>query len=568
MDYNSDLLSGPTAPQPAEEAKPAADSGYGSDLLSGWAPGKNGTDESVPDWHQIPGRAVSNFPSDAVEVAGNIGHAIMHPIDTAANIGKVGLGYIDKGGQALGLPKGEDNYEQYADAMNKMVMDNYGSIDNFKKTLADHPAQALMDISAVFTGGGSLGAKLPGVAGKVGEAVAATGRTIDPLTAVTKPVMGAINGTSALMKHGLGHRTNVGPEAVGAAYEAGLKGGEPAAAFKENLRGKAQMEEPVMDAMKAMENIVSDKNSAYQSGIAQAGLNQPINASSLRRIAKGMQEAGDIGHQKGFVTDPAAMKVNADMNELVGHFIYERPDFHTVQGLDALKQAIGSYTSNNNLSGKSAVVANTYYHSVLDAIKQQAPKYAQVMEDYSEAKGLITQIQKSFSLPANERKLVVDTSLRKLQSVLRNNASTNYGYRKTLLEHLEENGAPNIRYKLAGQALNTTEPRGISKVAAEKGAEIAGAMIGVFTGHPELALGALKAGAISVGTSTPRLVGEGAYYAGRVAKPLSKIFNRPNARVLNQLGKPYTGENLGPLQGQARGGAVERALRLTKKGRD
>ena len=536
----------------------------------------------APAWSEIPGKAASNFVPDAIEVAKNIGHAIAHPIETGKNIGSVGLGYIEKGGRKLGLPQGDDGgYEQYADAMNKMVMDNYGSVDNFKRTLAEHPTQALMDISTVFTGGGSLAAKLPGIAGKVGEGIAAAGRTIDPMNAVTKPIAGAIGATTGIAKHIIGDRTKAGPEALGAAYEAGNKSWAPSTSaaatdFRENLRGKADMASPVDEAMNAMHNMVSDKNSNYSRGMAQAGLDQPINAASIRRIARTIDDVADIGATSAnsgatkmwWNYSEDALRAKRDISGMIHHFFRELPpEFHTVKGLDALKQQISTYQeANKDFGTQAGVVASKYLEAVGDAIRQQAPKYAEVMDNYGEAKGLITQMQKAFSLPPNERKLVVDTALKKLQSVMRNNANTNYGYRKTLLEHLKENGAPNIEYKLAGQALSSKMPRGIGGVAAEKGAEVAGALFGLFTGEPKLMMAALKAAGVTFATSTPRLAGETAYYSGKIAKPLSKVFNRPNARILNQAGGPYMGPNLGPLQGEARGGAIGRALRLTKWG--
>ena len=195
--------------------------------------------------------------------------------------------------------------------------------------------------------------------------------------------------------------------------------------------------------------------------MAQAGLDQPISAASIRRIARGVDEAGDIASMTAggvkWHWDEGSLRAKHDLAGMVNHFFYELPsDFHTVKGLDALKQQISAYQeAHKDFGTKAGVVAGKYYEAIGDAIRQQAPKYAEVMENYGAAKGLITQIQKAFSLPPNERKLVVDTALKKLQSVMRNNANTNYGYRKTLLEHLKENGAPNIEYKLAGQALSS-----------------------------------------------------------------------------------------------------------------
>lgn len=572
-----DLLS---APKPEETAAPATlnermgaitpkpvsepnDDPFGALLSKPPAAPEKPDQGPAPDWSQIPGKAASNFLPDLGGVIKDTAHAIVHPIETAKTIGSVGLGYMEKAGKNLGLPSGQ-GYEQYADAMNNMIYDHYGTVDNFKRTLAEHPAQAMMDISTVFTGVGGTAGKLPGIAGKVGERVAAVGSTIDPMNVVTKPVMGLAKGTTSLAKNLIGERTGAGPEAVEAAAKAGFQGGEPAQAFRENLRGKTDIASPVEDAMEAMHNIVSDKNSTYAQGMAQAGLDQPIRAASFQKIAKGILDAGDISTVKAgnqtWRYSPDAIRANSDIQGIVREFLMLPPQFHTVQGLDGLKQAISKYQESHKDFGTDAgVVAGKVHGAVLDAIKTQAPKYAEVMESYGEAKTLLKQLQSSFSLPLNERKVVVDTALRKLQSVMRNNANTNYGYRKSLMQNLEENGAPNLTYKLAGQALSSASPRGISKVAVEKGAEIGTALFGLFTGNPTLMGGALKAAGITYLTSTPRLAGEAAYYAGRIAKPTSKVLNRPNARVLYQAGR------LENYNGQARGGRIARALRATKR---
>lgn len=541
----------PAPPPPAKTNDP-----FGAALANPPADTTQTQDKGpVPSWSEIPGQAASNFGKSAIDFGSNIAHATMHLIETGENLGSVGLGYMEKAGKNLGLPSGQ-GYEKYADAVNQMVLDRYGSMDNFKRTLATDPVGAAADLSAVLTGGGSLAGKLPGIAGKIGDAVNAVGRTVDPLAVPAAAVSGTIKGATGIAKHVVGERTGAGPEALSSAYEAGHAGDEAAQTFRDNIRGNVPIEDPVHTAMEAMDNIVQNKNSSYKQGMAQAGLTQPISGTSWNRIAQGIRDAGDVDK---FDMIEGVAKANDDLSQIVDKFLNKDPaTHHTVEGLDALKQAVGEY--GKGLEGtKAGVVVSKYYQAISDAIKEQAPAYAKVMEDYGEAKSQLNQIQKSFSLPANERKLNIDTALRKLQSVMRNNVNTNYGYRTTLLKMLEDNGAPNIKYAISGQALNAKSPRGLSKVASEKGAEIAGALFGFFTGNPAIMAGALKAAGITYLTSTPRLAGEAAYYAGRVGKPLGKVFNKPNARILNQAGRI---DQLPAMQ--ARGGAVQRALRATK----
>jgi hypothetical protein len=88
---------------------------------------------------------------------------------------------------------------------------------------------------------------------------------------------------------------------------------------------------------------------------------------------------------------------------------------------------------------------------------------------------------------------------------MRNNVNTNYGQRLALMKELEEQGGRALAPALAGQALSSPIPRGIQQATGPLG------VLGAFqvAGTPEaLALAA---------ASSPRLVGESAYYAGRAA---------------------------------------------------
>lgn len=501
-------------------------------------------DQRVPDWSEIPGQAVANFGPSAGRFVKNTAEPFLHPIKAAENIGNIGLGVMEK----LGL-YGSDQHEKYADAVGKMLMDRFGSVDNIKKTLAHDPVGVLADVSALLSGA-------PGILGKIG-------RTVDPLNAVTVPLKGAAKLAGMGTKEFLGWRAGTGSEAVGNAVKAGFEGGESAQAFRENIRQQVPLEGVVRDAQDAIHNIVENKNTNYKSGIAQAGLNQPISSNSFTKIAKGIMDAADIGQLQGYKYNKEALKANTDLSEIVRGFVYDQPHIHTMEGLDALKQEIWEYKDKNLTGAKANHVADIYYNAVKDVITKQAPAYAKVMEQYSEAKSLISQLQKSFSLPAEERKLNVDTALRKLQSVMRNNVNTNYGFRSTLVEMLEKNGAPNLKFSIAGQALNSKTPRGLAKISIETGGELAAAFGALLAGQPHVLALALGAFGISALTQSPRLIGESAYYAGRAASPLKyvpNVINKPMLRGAQQIGRV---ENLPAMQ--SRGGSVDRALRTSRK---
>ncbi len=183
----SDLLSGynpPSVPQLSSAADNPPE--YQSDLLGGYDPATGGAQkketEPAPAWSEIPGQALSlsTLGHSASEFAGNIVQSAMHPMQTAENLGSIGLGVMEKVGRHIGLPSGQ-GYEKYADAVGEFMMKRYGSVDNIKRTLATDPIGVAADLSALFTGGGSLAAKLPGIAGRIGAGVSAAGSAVDPL---------------------------------------------------------------------------------------------------------------------------------------------------------------------------------------------------------------------------------------------------------------------------------------------------------------------------------------------------------------------------------------------------
>src|SRR6266446_1491687 len=201
-----DLLS--STPSSASSAPPVTgptpqnDDPFGN-LLANTKESERKEEGPVPAWSEIPGQAVSHAGESTGQFLGNIYHTIRHPIETAENLGNIGLGVLEKVGGKLGLPH-DQGYEQYADAVGEMLMQRYGSVDNIKRTLATDPIGVAADISALFTGGGSLAARLPGMACKIGEGVAAVGRAADPLNTITKPIAAVGKGLGLGAKEILG----------------------------------------------------------------------------------------------------------------------------------------------------------------------------------------------------------------------------------------------------------------------------------------------------------------------------------------------------------------------------
>ena len=152
------------------------------------------------------------------------------------------------------------------------------------------------------------------------------------------------------------------------------------------------------------------------------------------------------------------------------------------------------------------------------------------MKDYAEASDQITQIEKSLSL---NNKASVDTAMRKLQSLTKNNVNTNYGQRMSLAQQLESQpGARPFISALYGQALNSQMARGLAGTVEN------------MTGVAGLVNPAVLA---AVPLQTPKLVGETLYKAGQ-AKALANKASQAtglNAKTGNALADMLNIQNRG-----------------------
>jgi len=191
---------------------------------------------------------------------------------------------------------------------------------------------------------------------------------------------------------------------------------------------------------------------------------------------------------------------------------------HTAEGFDALKKAIGEIQKSTEPGSLAEKIATDARNKIKDEIVRQEPVYGKIMSDYETMSNDINDVKKTFSTEGN-----TDTAIRKLQSVMRNNANTNYGYRQQLMDILARE-EPSLPYALAGQSLNTVLPRGLDKLALKHtlgqfALPAAGAAAGVHAGAG--LLGALPL----LATASPRLMGEAAYKAGQAAGALDKLGN-------------------------------------------
>lgn len=439
--------------------------------------------------------AAKNLWPSTKQFASDLVQPVIHPIDTAKAIGKVALGGIQK------MTTGGE-YEKYADAVGHHFTERYGGIENAKRAFASDPVGVLADASMLFTAGGAAAARLPGVAGKVGEIASTVGRAVDPINIATNTVKTGGNVAAKVT----GALSGAGGETVKTAARAGYEGGQAGQAFRDNMRGAEPIESVVSDAKTAVGNMKADRGSNYVADMAHIGGDPAI--LNFQEVQRGLNRLNSIKQFKGQELQPQTAKVRKEINDAVDHWKTLDPaQYHTAVGFDALKQKIGAIKDSLPYGSPERTAADQAYNAIRQTIVKQAPDYARIMGEYEKASNQIKELERTLSLG---KKASTDTAVRKLQSVTRNNVNTNYGNRANLAETLAQNGAPQLMEKLSGQASNSWMPRGLMGLGAQGSVTAALAMA-----HP----GALA----TIPFQSPRLVGEVAHAGGRAAGAVSPI---------------------------------------------
>lgn len=149
---------------------------------------------------QALAEGAQNFLPSLGRTAAGAASAVLHPIQTAKGIGGLLNGLRSKIDGYAGytqdpVKKAQD--EAGVDALAKMYEDRYGTLDGFYNAIAHDPAQVMLDLTTVATGGEFAGARVAGALGKVGDIANAASKV---------PIVG---GTMGVLGKGLGVASDV-----------------------------------------------------------------------------------------------------------------------------------------------------------------------------------------------------------------------------------------------------------------------------------------------------------------------------------------------------------------------
>jgi hypothetical protein len=181
-------------------------------------------------WSDVPGQALRNAPESAINLGKSLVAPILHPIETAKAVGGLALGVGSKAAGLVGIgnsdPAAKAEREASADAVGQHYKDRYGSVEGFKRALATDPFGVAADAGTVLAPGGAALARAPGIAGKVGEVVRATGSAVDPIANAGRAVAGVADVLAPRGATKLGDVPSI--EATKAAGRAAYKAAEEA----------------------------------------------------------------------------------------------------------------------------------------------------------------------------------------------------------------------------------------------------------------------------------------------------------------------------------------------------
>lgn len=444
---------------------------------------------------------------------GGLLEAVQSPVQTAQNLADIVAGGVynvlpetlQRGLNAIEFnPEAQQRASKLASAVGQEYKQTYTTPEGFKQTMQQDPFRVLGDVSMLASGGATATARLPQIS-----------RTLARVSDVTNPVTTAIKATAAIPKiigattsNVLGLTTGVGPEAVRTAYQSGLEGSK---AFLANIRGNVPMTDVLDLAKTNLQNMQQVKQAAYRADMQNIAKDQTV--LSFKNIDDAINKANAITTFKGqVVKEGANAALNKIRSEVDAWKQLDPAQFHTPEGLDALKQKIGQIQEDIPFEQKTArTVSGGIYNSIKDEISRQAPEYARVMKEYSDASELVREMERALSLG---QKSAADTAMRKLTSVMRNNVNTNFGLRLDMVRQMEQQGGNQLLPAIAGQAMSSTLPRGLAPQIAGVSA-VPGAVESLMQGTTPLTLAAAP-------LFSPRLVGEAGYGLGAAQRMVAQ----------------------------------------------
>lgn len=354
-------------------------------------------------------------------------------------------------------------------------------------------------INALRTGGFGAGKFAPSVA--AGATVGgATSGLINPEEAGPGTLVG---GGLPLISKGVPAVIGaVTPNVVKEAFAAGKKN---ATAFIDNLRKNV----PTDDVLETLKNGISqmrdDASAAYVNAkTGWAADRTPLDYAKVDAAINKIDSS--ITHAGKSMIGADEQKIVSEAKSVIQQWKTDHP-VPTAIDLDALKRRLDSIYPESSKQTQAKRALSEFGSSVKQTITDSVPGYKDAMKAYETQTKLVREI--SDALGGGD-KIKKETALNKIMQAIKDTPTGDY--KQALLGQLEAQTGQQLRPAIAGQLMSDVIPKSLSGRGALG--------LGGFAAMTNpLALAALP-------LTSPRLVGEAAYGAGRAASVLPSISQR------------------------------------------
>lgn len=290
--------------------------------------------------------------------------------------------------------------------------------------------------------------------------------------------------------------------------------------FSGNIRDEVPVDKLLADAQEGLSKMQDEASLAYMN--AKEGWSAdktPLNFSEIDNAFQKAKASTYTMGEKGphsLVDDAERAKI--DKVEQVLNEWRNDPSTHTALGLDSLKRRIDAIYPDSPLHKNSQRVISSTRNAVKDAIVRQVPEYADAMRGYEQTQAVLSDIRSAL---VGTDKTSKNAAINKLLSL----GKENKDFRRMQAEALRKNTGIDLMQAAAGQEMKEVMPTGLHRL----GTLGVGGMM-VLAEKPWLLP--------LVAASSPRLIGETAYMAGRVAGKLNPKRKVPPPVMRTEEGLP------------------------------
>lgn len=300
-------------------------------------------------------------------------------------------------------------------------------------------------------------------------------------------------------------------EALKQAYQAGKEGNK---AFAENLRGNVPPTEMLTAVKEGLYKIQDANAAAYQT--AKTGWAADKTPLDFTPIDTAFEKLKASLEQRGKSKIGAGeQKVVDEIGKVLDEWRSD-PEARTTLDLDALKQRLDAVYPDSPAYRQARRAVTDISNAVKDTIIKQAPDYAEAMKSYGEQLDLMRDINRALG---TGDKVATETAINKVMSLVKNKPSSDY--KRQLVQQLKEQGGADIMPMVAGQELSGYTPTGFGRLSA-----IGAGGMAYLASHPELAL--------ALPLTSPRLLGEAFYGAGRVTGAKNRALGAANRMIFGE----------------------------------